>query len=91
MDKLRPLHSNELESLLECIRMIGGSKEYQQALVLAAYARLFKKELVITFTEAEHGYFCVSMRKASNFLDGSLNWKLPSKYKWMFEEEENGD
>ena len=71
--------------------MIGGSKEYQQALIFAAYVRTFKDDLtvVITPTTDRKAYY-INAYPVEGFHNTVFQIKIPAKYAWMFEEDTDG-
>lgn len=87
IDKLRPSHSNEIESLIEFVRMIGGSKEYQQALIFAAYVRTFKHDLTVVLNPStDKKTFDINVYPNDGFQKNLFQMELPMKYMWMFME-----
>ena len=78
------MKSNEVETLQECIRMIGGPEEYQEAVVFAAYLKTFKNSLEYSLIDCQDGqtfYVFIDRKKG-------LGNKIPNKYRYLFEEEE---
>lgn len=89
--------SNEVESLAEVLRMIGGSDDFISSILVAGFIQTFKESVsVYVWTAEDRGKNaeCIEvdvwrMDEDKNGYGPLIQLIVPKKYKYLFEESED--